>query len=580
GWEAWRVPLAGGTPSRITTLAGFTRTSFGQDGRVYFLHQETPGDARLLSLPFPGAHALGLRLEVRSVALDGSDTRVHVSLSALAWPGSEPVLSPDGRWVAYQAGEFPYVAPIPAGPGALPGDSARIPRVEANPNVALTGRLRAFDRGGAYLTWRDAGTLQFASGDRYLTFDAATGRRTITPIALRIARPMVRGAIALRNAKVVTMEGDQVIERGDVVVRNARIVCVGVAGRCDTTGVQRVIDLTGKTIIPGLVDMHAHHTNLGSGVVVPRHRTAALDLAYGVTTILDPSTSSTSAFPLAEMTEVGIVQGPRTFSTAEPVIYPGTSFGDYQILRTQADADHEVDRRVDWGAVSIKNYRQAGRWQQQMLLRAARRRGVTVTSEGGPLYFDVGQVLDGQTGWEHLIANLPVYSDATRFFGAAGATYSPTSIVAGHVAGSKEWFRPRQGLADDAKYQRFAPPDIRRIAARPAPDDPKSTFSFPIIAEGLADIMRAGGHGALGEHGEQPGIGTHWEMWAYAEALRPLEVLRAATIDGARFIGLEREIGSIARGKIADLVILDADPLADIRNSARIAWVMKEGRLL
>ena len=290
-------------------------------------------------------------------------------------------------------------------------------------------------------------------------------------------------------------------------------------------------------------------------------------------------------FPLAfvksaEVTDHGPLPDCDRFTTAEPVIYPGFGFGDQQILRSQADADREVDRRVDWGAVSIKNYRQAGRWQQQMLLRAARRRGVTVTSEGGPLYFDVGQVLDGQTGWEHLLANLPVFSDATRFFGAAGITYSPTSIVAGHVAGSKEWFRPRQDLAHDATYQRFATPDIRRIAAMPATDLPKSAFSFPIIAEGLADIMRAGGHGALGEHGEQPGIGTHWELWAYAEALRPMEALRAATIDGARFIGLEHEIGSIARGKVADLVVLDADPLADIRNSTRIAYVMKEGRLL
>lgn len=578
GWSAWRVPLDGGAPTRLTTIAGPARVHHGADGRLRVQHQEHADDGRLLFAPFPGDRALGLRITVRSMDADGGNVVDEVSLPARDWPGSEPVISPTGRWVAFQAGRFVYVAPVPpTGRSATAGTGT--PRVDSDPNVSVDGRVRVFDGGGYDFTWRDASTLQLASGDRYVTYDAATGRRTVVPIPLRIPRPVPRGTIVLRNAKVVTIDGDRVIERGDVLVRGARIACVGEAGTCDAAGADRVIDLTGKVIIPGLIDMHAHHTAEPSGVVVPRHRTAALDLAYGVTTILDPSTLSTSAFPLAEMTEAGVVLGPRTFSTAEIVIYPGTGFGDQTILRTQADADREVDRRVDWGAVSIKNYRQAARYQQQMLLRAARRRGVTVTSEGGPLYFDVGQVLDGQTGWEHLLANLPVYGDATRFFGMAGITYSPTSIVAGHVAGSKEWFRPRQRLGDDARYRRFAPPQTLRAATAPAADLSKEAFSFPIIAEGLADIVRAGGHGALGEHGEQPGIGTHWELWAYAEALRAMEALRVATLDGAHFIGLEHELGSIATGKIADLLILDADPLVDIRNSVRIASVMKEGRL-
>jgi len=108
----------------------------------------------------------------------------------------------------------------------------------------------------------------------------------------------------------------------------------------------------------------------------------------------------------------------------------------------------------------------------------------------------------------------------------------------------------------------------------------KSAFSFPILAEGLADIVRAGGHVAVGEHGEQPGIGTHWEMWSYAEAMTSIEVLRAATLEGARFVGLERELGSIRAGKIADLVVLNGDPLSDIRRTADIRYVIKAGTVL
>jgi hypothetical protein len=340
-----------------------------------------------------------------------------------------------------------------------------------------------------------------------------------------------------------------------------------------------VLDLTGKTIIPGLFDLHAHHTDETSGIITPHRSSSALDMAYGVTTILDPNTSSESLFPLADLISAGVMVGPRTYGTAEMVISPGVAWGHTKILRSQADADREVNRRADWGAMSIKNFRQAGRYQQQFLINAARKRHMSITSEGGPLYFDVGLVLDGQTGWEHLLANLPIYEDASTFFGKAGIVYSPTSIVAGHVFGSMAYYRPQQHLDADAKYQRFMPaPELRRRLAG-SREYSKSMFSFPIIAEGLADIVRAGGHGVLGEHGEQYGIGTHWEIWAYAEALRPLEVLKVATLDGAFSLGLDRELGSITRGKIADLVILNANPLDDIKNTANISQVMKEGHL-
>jgi hypothetical protein len=340
-----------------------------------------------------------------------------------------------------------------------------------------------------------------------------------------------------------------------------------------------VLDLGGKVIMPGMIDMHAHHTNEGSGVIPPHRSLSALDLAYGITTILDPNGDSESIFPLATMIEAGVVAGPRTFSTAELVIHPGYAWGDNLILRSVADAAYEVNRRADWGAVSIKNFRQSRRAQNQFIVEAARRRGITVTGEGGPLFFDVGLTIDGQTGWEHLLAPLPVYGDATRFFGKAGVVYDPTYIVAGHVNGSKEYFRPLQRLLEDAKYGRFMPRAELERRVQGAKPMPKDEFSFPIIAEGAADIVRAGGYSSIGDHGEQPGIGSHWEVWASAEALTPLEALTVATIHGAYFIGLQRELGSITPGKLADLIVLNADPLANIRNTADIAYVMKAGVL-
>jgi hypothetical protein len=188
-------------------------------------------------------------------------------------------------------------------------------------------------------------------------------------------------------------------------------------------------------------------------------------------------------------------------------------------------------------------------------------------------------VMDGQTGWEHGLSPLPIYSDVSRFIGATGAFYSPTVIVSGHGRGAVEYFRPRHDFGHDAKYRRYAPLDElqEQVARSPLRDLPE--YSYPIVAEGLADIIRAGGHGGLGEHAEQTGIGTHWELWAYGSALTPMEALRVGTIDGAYTIGLEREVGSVSVGKLADLLVLDANPLDKLTNSLSLRFVMKGGRL-
>jgi hypothetical protein len=170
----------------------------------------------------------------------------------------------------------------------------------------------------------------------------------------------------------------------------------------------------------------------------------------------------------------------------------------------------------------------------------------------GLLYFDVASRWMADW-WEHFIAALPVYS--TRRDSSArpaSPTHQPPSWRTPN--GLDAVLPSRQDLARDPKFRRFATAaDLARVS-RDTATLPLTEFSFPIIAEGLADIMRAGGRGAIGEHGEETGIGEHWEIWGYAEALKPLEAIRAATIDGAWFMGLDGQLGSIEPGKLADLV--------------------------
>lgn len=563
GWDVegpWAlVEVGGGQGRTITVVSHETQPHFGADGRLYYYEQTE--DAVL----------------VRSVLLDGTGPRKHAILPRLS--GSPlgaaielnsarvlnlPLISPDGRSVAFEAGHSIYLSPV--------GSTQR--GVVANdPNAHPSERVRLGGHGGVYHRWRDAHTVEFASGRYYSVYDVETQRLTEFPLDLAIRRESTaRGSIALRDAKIITANGDTVIGRGSVVVRDGRISCVG---DCDLAGIDRIIDATGKVVIPGLVDTHGHHTARNSRIIPPHQPELAALLAYGVTTILDPATIATSAFPLGEMIEAGMVVGPRTYSTAEIV----AGWGDRIEIDSMADARYQVDWRTQWGALAIKEYRQDHRAQRQMLLEAARERGVTVTAEGNPFHHNVGAIVDGQTGWEHFLGPLPIYRDASTFYGRAGSTYAPTLSITGYNLGALFYYRSKHDLLADAKYTRFLPrqyiTDRLAVNAVPGPDD----YAIPILAEGVKDVVRAGGRTVMGAHGEQAGIGSHWDIWAYVGPFTPLEAIRIATADGAYFHGLEKDLGSISPGKLADLVVLNSDPLADIRNTLDIEYVMKGGHL-
>jgi len=335
--------------------------------------------------------------------------------------------------------------------------------------------------------------------------------------------------------------------------------------------------VTGRFIIPGFVDMHAHRHAAHRGFQPVRDYEAAAYLAYGVTTTLEPSPWAQNVFPTAEMIEAGRVVGPRSFSTGDPLFR-----SDWQRsnrIDSYEDAEREIERLKSWGAVSIKQYLQPRRAQHQWIADVARKEKLMLTGEGGDLVYDIGMILDGQTGWEHPLPPVPLYADVARFFGAAQAVYSATLVVGGPGVWNEEYFYQERDVWKDAKLRHFMPwrqlvPHTRRRWLRPVTD-----YSYPLLAQGLADIIAAGGGGAIGSHGQLHGLASHWEAWMAASALGPEGALELASMQGAKFLGAADDLGSIAVGKLADLIMLRADPLADIRNTADIALVMKGGVL-
>ncbi|HUP20577.1 MAG TPA: amidohydrolase family protein, partial [Gemmatimonadota bacterium] len=205
-----------------------------------------------------------------------------------------------------------------------------------------------------------------------------------------------------------------------------------------------------------------------------------------------------------------------------------------------------------------------------------------VVPEGGSLYFNnVSMVLDGHTGVEHSIPVPAVYDDIERLWGASSTGYTPTTIVGYGGLSGEFYFYQHYDVWENEHLLAFTPREQvdarsrRRLMA--AGDD---DWNHILIARGAKDLYDAGVMTLLGAHGQLEGLGAHWELWMFEQGgMSAMEALAAGTIMGAQYLGMDGDIGSLEPGKLADLVVLTANPLDDITHTDDIAQVMLGGRL-
>lgn len=389
-----------------------------------------------------------------------------------------------------------------------------------------------------------------------------------------------KGMIALTGGKIITMNGDKVIENGVIITDGKHIKAVGPASELSIPKDADVIDVTGKTIMPGIVDAHAHGSQ-GSNEIIPQQNWKNFaGLALGVTTIHDPSNDTTEIFTASEMQKAGMIVGPRIFSTGT-ILYGANMPGYTSHIDSLEDAKFHLERLKKVGAFSVKSYNQPRREQRQQVVEAGRELEMMVVPEGGSLLqHNLSMVVDGHTGIEHSIPVENIYDDIKQLWSQSDVGYTPTLVVAyGGIWGENYWYdktdvwnHPR--LSKFVPQNQLLPRSMRRVKA---PDHHYNHFNNARVSAELQDL---GVLVNLGAHGQREGLGAHWEMWMFAQGgMTPLEAIRASTLDPAKYLGLDKNVGSLEVGKLADLMVIDGDPLIDIRSSDKVDYTMINGRL-
>lgn len=604
--ELISIPAMGGAAVSQAMLEPIPSVESGFEfaayGTLYFSHR-VPGsvlryrkDTRVQWRYNMGA-VLGAPL---GAALATADTVLRVTVSIPDTNGVVPniydvVLSPLGdRALVLANFRELYLVNVP------PHRAGVVPSVTVGRHTSGWRKITSLVEGAEFPSWcADGRSFTYTFGHTVYVYDVARADSLVRDSVARAAaggssvgiayRPMTvsidvtaprdvpTGTIAFRNARLITMRGDEVIEQGDIVVRDRRIVAIGPSGTVTVPPSARVVDVSGTTILPGFVDLH-NHILPAPTVHHSRVWQFEANLAYGVLACRDPQANLLDFMTHEDMIATGAMTGPRYRNTG-----PGIGETDGDGIHSLTEARAIVQRYADTYQVQfLKEYGAKYRDAREWLVVAAAERNLNVTSHGHRrLKHLIANAIDGYGGYEHPVYTAPLYADVRQLLVATGITLAHSNWQWTGVDG---YFSQTLTAADTARLLDWFPPTFAALQLRAwqhyRDKGVISAYNVWKMDSTLAQLVTDGGHLSVSDHGQLPGLGTHLQLWAYAKGgMRPLDILRAGTLRGAQALGLDGDLGALDVGKLADLVVLDANPLEDIHNTIRLKYVLLNGRL-
>lgn len=583
--DLFETEPATGRTRRITALAGREdHPMFAPDGRWLAFSHEPVEDSTVLRI-----------VEVRDLPVSDPG-HTH----ALAWhSGADAAWSPASDHLLYLTGGFAPGRPTRGAVVRLSGGEREVPRVPDSPlfpqwtegGLVFVRHARVwrvpFDSGGMLSepvplgsnpalyasAARDGTVLYVSGGGLHLRSPDGRERRLGWPLSYT---PPMPGPLLIRNARIVDGTGRPATPPRDIVIEQGRIARIGAPGT-NAPDSARVVDARGGYVIPGLMDLHAHtyRPDLLPGFAY-----------FGVTTVRDQGSAMGPLVAYADAIAAGRLAGPRV-DYGGIQLYTDWAYDteEGQGIEPEADPDHAI-RAVRlaeaFGSQHIKT-RTFRRWDiNARLIAEAHRLGMRVT---GHCAHPLPLVAAGMDAKEHAAfcgprIDVPIHDDLVQLYRSAGIAVVPTLLYSTLALRLGE--RPDL-LEHDPELAPFLPP--RSQFAWMLNLDSAGRREYARFAESgretTARLAAAGVTLGTGTDVWQIPTGTHMELEELVAAgLSPLAALHAATGAAARIIGAERELGTIETGKWADLVILDADPTADIRNTRRIRAVIQGGALV